>query len=98
MELPANFIHLPPAGYSYECTLHKRNYLSIWCVNHSEFVYNNGCRTKTIWGFYNIKKRCYYAPINSKKPGAEIDIGKTTPYTAMQIVKPMRPTIGNFYE
>ena len=57
-----------------------------------------GAIQKLSGGFYNIKKRCYYAPINSKKLGAEIDIGKTTPYTAMQIVKPMRPTIGNFYE
>ena len=26
--------------------VYKRNYLSIWCVNHTEFVYNNGSTTK----------------------------------------------------
>lgn len=98
MELPPDFIHDPPKGYSYEVKEFRRNILSIWCCNHSQFSYNGGAVAKTIWGFYNVKKRCYHAPINSRKQGDPIDIGKTTPYTAMQIVKPMRPTIGNFYE
>ena len=98
LELPFDFIHDPPKGYSYEVTTFKRNVCAIWCRNHRQYVYNDGAPSKTIWGFYNIKKRCYHAPINSKKAGDVIDIHKTTPYTAMQIVKPMRPTIANFYE
>ena len=96
IELPVDFLHKPPKGYSYECRLHKRNYLSIWCVNHTEFVYNDGSTTKTIWGFYNTKQRTYYAPINSTKCGNQVDINSTTPYTAMQILKPLAPTVLNF--
>tara|TARA_B100000902_G_scaffold201730_1_gene192232 strand:- start:2298 stop:2597 length:300 start_codon:yes stop_codon:yes gene_type:complete len=98
LELPPDFIHDPPKNYTYEVKEFKRNVLGIWCCNHTQFVFNDGAISKTIWGFYNVKKQCYYAPINSRKQGSEIDIRKTTPYTAMQIVKPMRPTISNFYE
>ena len=61
-----------------------------------EFVYNNGSTTKTIWGFYNTKQRTYYAPVNSTKCGDQVDISDTTPYTAMQILKPLAPTVLNF--
>ena len=98
MELPTDFIHQPPKGYTYEVQSFKRNIYSIWCCNHAQFVYNDGAVAKTIWGFYDSKKRQYHSPINSKKAVKVIDISKTTPYTAMQIVKPMRPTIANFYE
>lgn len=96
LELPLDFIHEPPKGYTYEVKEFKRNILSIWCCNHSEFVYNGGDLTKTIWGFYNTKKGMYFSPINSKKCGNEVDIHKTSPYTAMQILRPMRPTVLSF--
>lgn len=85
MELPADFTHEPPKNYTYEVESFRRNVLSIWCCNHSEFTYNDGAPAKTIWGFYNTKQRIYYAPINSKKCGDEVDFADTTPYTAMQI-------------
>jgi hypothetical protein len=80
-----DFPHQPPQGYSYEFKKFKRNLVSIWCCNHSEFVYNDGIVTKSIWGFYDIKKKQYYAPINSKKCGNQVDINSTTPYSAMQL-------------
>ena len=85
MELPPDFIHDPPKGYSYEVKEFRRNILSIWCCNHAEFSYNGGAPAKTIWGFYNVKQRTYFSPINSKKPGAEVSINETTPYTAMKL-------------
>ena len=85
MELPADFTHEPPENYTYEVESFRRNVLSIWCCNHSEFTYNDGVIAKTIWGFYNTKQRTYYAPINSKKCGDKVDFADTTPYTAMQI-------------
>ena len=85
MELPPDFIHDPPKGYTYEVTQFRRNILSIWCCNHAEFSYNGGAPAKTIWGFYNVKQCTYFSPINSKKPGAEVSINETTPYTAMKL-------------
>ncbi len=96
LELPPDFPHQPPKGYTYEVKQFRRNVLSIWCCNHAEFVYNGGAVAQSIWGFYNTKQRTYYAPINSTKCGDQVDIGKTRPYTAMQILKPMRKSILQF--
>ena len=85
MELPPDFIHDPPKGYTYEVTQFRRNILSIWCCNHAQFSYNGGAVAKTIWGFYNTKQRTYYSPVNSRKQGDQVDISSTTPYTAMQL-------------
>ena len=38
-----------------------------------------------MWGFYKPKSNKYYAPINHKKIGKEVDIRNTTPYSAMQL-------------
>jgi len=85
MELPPDFIHEPPKNYTYEVESFRRNVLRIWCCNHTKFNYNSGAISKTIWGFYNTKQRTYFAPINSKKCGAVVNIDSTTPYTAMQL-------------
>ena len=98
LELPPDFPHEPPENYTYEVKEFRRNILSIWCCNHAEFSYNGGAVAKTIWGFYNTKQRTYYSPVNSRKQGDQVEINKTTPYTAMQILKPMRPVISNFYD
>ena len=90
------FHHLPPKGYTYEIIPHKRNILSIWICNHSKFSYTSDYPVKSIWGFYNTKTNRYFAPINSKTVGKEVDIEKTTPYSAMQILKPLRPSILSF--
>jgi hypothetical protein len=44
-----------------------------------------GKPTRTVWGFYKIKTRKYYAPINSKTIGKEVEFKNTRNYTAMQI-------------
>jgi len=79
------FPHTAPQGCYYEIEQFKRNVLSIWLCNNREFDYNLGKPTKTIWGFYNSKKREYYAPINSKTVGKAVDINHTRNFTAMQI-------------
>lgn len=84
MELPPDFTHTAPEGYSYEVTAFKRNLLAIWILNHSSFSYTDKI-PQSIWGFYDTKKRCYHAPINSTKQGNTVDISNTTPYSAMQL-------------
>mgnify|MGYP001244766754 FL=1 len=84
MNLPDGFPHKPPEGYSYEVKEHKRNMVSIWLRNHASFSYTSD-PVRTIWGFYNTKKGCYHAPINSSKHGNQVDIKDTRDYTAMQL-------------
>tara|TARA_R100001460_G_C3537444_1_gene174144 strand:+ start:720 stop:1004 length:285 start_codon:yes stop_codon:yes gene_type:complete len=84
MNLPDGFPHKPPEGYSYEVKEHKRNMVSIWLRNHASFSYTSD-PVRTIWGFYNTKKGCYHAPINSTKHGNQVDIKDTRDYTAMQL-------------
>ena len=85
LELPPNFSHEPPKGYRYEVVRKNASTIAIWTVCNPGFVYNDGNDVRCIWGFYNSKKRCYYAPINSTKQGDQVDIRSTTPYTAMQL-------------
>ena len=84
LELPPDFIHEPPEGYSYKVTEHRKNMLAIWIINHGMFSYTD-TPPQSIWGFYSRTKRCYHAPINSTKHGAKVDIDKTSSYTAMQL-------------
>ena len=84
MELPLDFPHEPPEGYKYEVQQHKRNMVSIWLHFPHTFIYC-GDAPRTIWGFYDTKKKVYCAPINSKKPGKQVDIKDTRNYTAMQL-------------
>ena len=77
------FSHKPPKGYSYEQVPFKRNVIAIWIHNHYRFVYNSGGTSCSIWGFYNTKTKCYHAPINAKTIGDQVDIERTTPYSAM---------------
>jgi len=85
MELPHDFPHIAPEGYCYEAIQSKRNFISIWTVHQSGFTYNGYSKSYCIWGFYNTKTRTYYAPINSKQVGNEVDVNSTTPYTAMPL-------------
>ena len=90
------FPHVAPKGYSYEFEDYKRGVIRIWIVNHHEFVYTTE-QVKSVWGFYKPSKKSYYAPINSNKVGDVVDIDDTTPYTAMQILKPLAPTVLSFF-
>jgi hypothetical protein len=84
MELPPDFIHEPPEGYSYTVKNFKRGVLSIWLLHHREYIYHSD-QVSTIWGFYAPKKQQYYAPVNAKKVGEIVDINDTRPYTAMKL-------------
>ena len=92
MELPIDFIHEAPEGYRYEVIRKNANTLSIWSVNRRGFNYNNFNECFCIWGFCKTRTtkkggttNTYYAPINSNKIGAVVDIESTTPYSAMQL-------------
>ena len=85
IELPFNFPHKPPKGYSYEVETFKTNVISIWLRHHKKYVYAEGKSVKSIWGFYNTKKQEYYAPINSKTVGKKVDVNDTRAYTSMPI-------------
>ena len=81
---PPEFTHKAPENHSYEFSLFKRNVTAIWLRNHSVFIYTSD-PVRTIWGFYDGKKKCYYAPINATKQGDKVNIADTRPYTAMQL-------------
>lgn len=83
-DLPANFPHQPPANYSYEVESFRSNVVAIWLRHHYNYTYSSD-PVRTIWGFYNTKKREYFAPINAKKCGDKVKLSNTTPYTAMPI-------------
>ena len=84
IELPLNFPHKAPKGFSYEVESHKSNVIAIWLLHHRKYCYSSD-PVRTIWGFYNTRKGCYHAPINSTKHGDQVDISNTRPYTAMQL-------------
>lgn len=81
---PPDFTHKAPEGYSYEFSSFKRNVTAIWLRNHSLFVYTSD-PVRTIWGFYDSKKRKYYSPVNHKKVGKEVQLSDTRTYTAMPL-------------
>lgn len=86
IELPSDFPHSPPEGFSYQVSKHNASTLSIWLLHHRRYVFcDSDSPVRTIWGFYKTKSRKYYAPINVKKLGNEVDIASTTPYTSMQL-------------
>ena len=79
------FLHKAPKGYSYEFEQFNTRTIRIWLCNSRQFDYNLGASTKTIWGFYSPKKRIYYAPVNAKTRGKEVNINDTTAYTSMPL-------------
>ena len=84
IELPLDFIHEPPKGYHYEVESFRRNVCRICIVNDGTFSYTD-VPPKSVWGFYDVKKGIYSAPINYSKQGNTVDIKNTTPYSAMQL-------------
>jgi len=83
--MSVEFPHKPPKGYSYEQTNFKRNVIAIWILNHQQFSYSGNRTTRSIWGFYNEKTKCFHAPINSKTVGDKVSIDNTTSYSAMPL-------------
>jgi len=84
MEQP-DFPHVAPNQCKYQYEDFRKNVVSIWLCDYSEYHYTTRSPINTIWGFYNTKTRQYHAPINSKKMGKVVSIDKTSAYTAMQI-------------
>jgi len=85
IEFPHDFPHTAPQNYRYEVIQSKSNLISIWTVYQPGFTYNSNNKSYCIWGFYNTKTGTYYAPINSKKVGKEVDVNTTRPYTSMPL-------------
>jgi hypothetical protein len=85
METPIDFRHQPPIGYFYSFEEFKPGIIGIWLNNKRRFDYNLGKPTKTVWGFWKSKSNKFFAPINSKTIGKEVDLKQTRDYTAMQI-------------
>jgi hypothetical protein len=85
IKLIPQFKHSAPEGYSYEVDEFKRNVLSIWLRCHRQFDYNMGKPTRTIWGFYDLKKSKFFSPVNSKTIGKEVRFEDTRSWTSMPI-------------
>ena len=74
-----------PKGYHYEAVEHKQNVVAIWLCGGPKNTYKDGQSARTIHSFYNTKKKIWYAPINSKKAGKEVNPEQIRPFTSMQI-------------
>ena len=88
MELPNDFSHQAPEGYSYEVRQYKRNIHAIWLCHHNQYNFNGDDPVSTIWGFARNNKdgtTTYFSPVNHKKMGKEVRISDTRNYTAMQL-------------
>lgn len=79
------FIHKAPKGYSYEFEQFNASTIRIMLRCHRQFDYNLGASIATVWGFYNSKKRVYYAPVNAKTIGKVVNIEDTRNYSAMPL-------------
>ena len=75
----------PPEGYHYEVTEHKRNVVAFWLCGGPTYIYNGGETARTIHSFYNYKKGVWYAPIDKKTVGEEVDPNKMRGWTAMPL-------------
>ena len=75
----------PTKEYSYEYEQFNTRMIRIWLCCTRKFDYNLGAPTKTVWGFWKSKSNKFFAPINSKTIGKEVEFKNTRNYTAMQI-------------
>ena len=74
-----------PKGYHYEVTEFKRNVYAIWLCGGRTYLYKKGESARTIHSFYDVKKKVWYAPINSKKVGKPVSITTIRAWTAMPL-------------
>ena len=79
--------HRAPEGTEYWCDDFKSGVKRIWVQNRRfQFTYTgDDSYPSSVWGFYKPKTGKFYAPINHKKMGKEVDIKDTSPWTAMQL-------------
>lgn len=82
-----HFPHVPPEGYSYEFEEFNTRVVAIWLCHSYPYSYSQGKSVRSIWGFYSPRKQVYFAPVNAKKVGKEINFLDTNPYTAMPLKK-----------
>lgn len=75
----------PPKGYHYEVTDFKRNVAAIWLCGGPTYLHLDNKSARTIHSFYNYKKKVWYAPINSKKVGEEVEATTMRPWTSMPL-------------
>ena len=75
----------PPEGYHYEVTEHKRNVVAFWLCGGPTYLCLNNESARTIHSFYNYKKGVWYAPIDKKTVGEEVDPSKMRAWTAMPL-------------
>lgn len=75
----------PPKGYHYEVVDFKRNVAAIWLCGGPVYLHRDNKSARTIHSFYNYKKKVWYAPVNSKKMGAEVAPESMRPWTAMPL-------------
>lgn len=74
-----------PKGYHYEVTEFKRNTYAIWLCGGPKYLYKDHQCARTIHSFYDVKKKVWYAPINSKKVGKPVSINTIRAWTAMPL-------------
>lgn len=81
------FFHRAPDGYEYVIDDFNTTTKRIWILNRSrEFIYREGAGPpRSVWGFLKPKTGKFYAPINHKKVGKEVDLKETSPYSAMPL-------------
>ena len=81
MEMPVK----APEGYRYEVSEFKRNVAAVWLCGGPTYLHLENKSARTIHSFYNYKKKVWYAPVNSKKMGAEVAPESIRSWTAMQL-------------
>lgn len=74
-----------PKGYYYEFVPFKRNIVSIWLCGGRKFLFKDGECARTIHSFYDTKTNKWFAPVNHKTVGKEVDPEDIRPWTAMPI-------------
>lgn len=94
--MTSDFPHSAPDGYSYSREKFNSKFDRIMLNHHRTYDYNLGKAVATVWGFYSLKKELYYAPVNAKTPGKQIDVSLTTPYTGM--FPPKKGILESFFE
>ena len=61
-ELPIDFPHDAPNGYSYEVEKHNASTVSIWLLHSRRYIFHGSDKTvRTIWGYYKPKSRNKHA-------------------------------------
>lgn len=80
-----DFPHKDFPGYSFEFEKFNAKFIRVMLRHSQTYTYNGGESVATVWGFYDPKKKEYYAPVNATKVGKKVNIKDTRAYTSMPI-------------